>query len=127
MKKTTNKTTKKITVGLVASGAAAAAGYYFYGSPEAKSHRKIAAKWAAHLKDEVIKEVKNLKRPDSKSIATIVDHVAGKYNPAHPASTKDLKRAAKELKANWKTLELETKRTIRQNISRTKTAKKVVK
>ena len=31
---------------VAALAGAAAAGYYFYGSKDAKTHRKIAAKWA---------------------------------------------------------------------------------
>lgn len=115
----TNKTAMKVSTGLIAASvAAAAAGYYFYGSTKAKTHRKLAAKWATHMKDEIIREARNLKRIDPKSIAAVVDQVAKKYEATRSASADDLKRATKELKANWKVLELETKRTIRKTAAK---------
>jgi hypothetical protein len=72
------------------------------------------------MKEEVVKEVQNLKKSDPKAIAAIVDHVEKKYQEARGASAADLKRAAKELKANWKMLEAETKRAMRARASRAK-------
>ena len=87
MKKTkktkgTSKTAMEIGAGLVAVGAAAAAGYYFYGSKKAKSHRKIAAKWAVAMKNDVIKEAKHLEKTSPKAFAAIVDRVAETYRGA---------------------------------------------
>ena len=122
MEKTTTKgkTAMKIGAGLVAAGAAAAAGYYFYGSKKAKSHRKIAAKWATDMKNEVIKETKRLEQDGPKIFAAIVDRVAKKYQAARSVDAADLKRAANELKANWEMVQRETKRAVRKNVSRAK-------
>lgn len=128
-KKTTNmkKTAMGIGAGLVAAGAAAAAGYYFYGSQGAKKHRKTAVKWAADMKKEVIKEAKKLKQTGPKAFATIVDRVAKTYQGARSVDVAEVKRAAKELKANWDMIQRETKRTARKAVTRAKATVKRVK
>lgn len=104
MKKTTKKAVK-VSAGVAAATAvAAAAGYYFYASKNAKDHRKIAAKWAGEFKKKAIEEVKMLKKATPKAFGTIVDKAAKAY--AH-IDAKELKKAAKELKTNWKMVQAE--------------------
>ena len=103
MAKKAKKTSKgkiaaEIGAGLAAAGAAAAAGYYFYGSKAAKKHRKIAAKWAGDMKNEVIREAKSLKKINPKDFAKVVDTVASTYRGVASVNAADLKRAANELK-----------------------------
>lgn len=126
MKKTTGKgeTAMKIGAGLATAAAAAAAGYYFYASKNAKNHRKIAAKWAVAMKNEVVKEAKKLEKDSPKAFADIVDRVAKSYETVRSVDAKDLKRAVKELKANWNTVQREAKRTVKKSVS---SAKKTVK
>lgn len=120
------KTAMKVGAGLVAAGAAAAAGYYFYGSKGAKKHRKIAAKWATDMQKEVIREAKKLKKMGPKEYAALVDRVAATYQSVRSIQPADLKRAANELKANLAAVQKETKRTVRKSISRAKaTARRV--
>ena len=124
----TGKTAMKIGAGLLAAGAAATAGYYFYGSKNAKAHRKVAAKWATDMKKEVIKETKKLEKASPKAFAAIVDRVAKTYQDVRSVDVADVKRAANELKANWDMVQRETKRTARKSASRAKkTVKKVAK
>lgn len=125
--KNTRKTAIEIGVGLVAAGAAAAAGYYFYGSKNAKKHRKIAAKWATAMKKEVVEEAKNLKNTSPKAFATVVDRVAKTYQGIRSIDSIEVKRAAKELKANWDMIQRETKRTVRKSASRAKATVKRAK
>lgn len=120
----TGRTVMSVGAGLVAAGAAAAAGYYFYGSKNAKSHRKVAAKWATDMQREVIKETKRLKKANPKAIAAIVDRIAKTYQKARSVNVADVKRAATELKTNWNVIQKETKSTVRKGVSH---AKKVVK
>jgi len=110
----------EVGAGLIAAGAAAAAGYYFYGSPGAKKHRKIAAKWADDMKKEVVKEAKHLEKTSPKAFAAIVDRVAKTYQVARSVDAAEVRRAAKELKANWDTVKSEAKRTVRKSVSRAK-------
>lgn len=114
-------TAMKIGAGLVAAGAAAVAGYYFYGSAGAKNHRKVVAKWATDMKNDVLKETKRLEEASPKAFAAIVDRVAKVYQSAH---IQDVKRAADELKANWDMVQKDAKRTVRKSVSR---AKKVIR
>ncbi|MCR4333533.1 MAG: hypothetical protein NUV60_00710 [Patescibacteria group bacterium] len=109
-----------IGTGLAAAGAVAAAGYYFYGSKGAKKHRKIVMKWANDMKKEVVKEAKHLEKINPKAFSTIVDRVAETYQDVRSADVDEVKRAAKELKANWDKIQKETKHTIRKHVSRAK-------
>jgi hypothetical protein len=122
------KTKMKIGAGLIVAGAAAAAGYYFYASPKAKTHRKIVAKWATDMKKEVLVQTKKLKEVSPKAYEAIVDRVAKTYAIARSVDAKDLKRAAAELKANWKLVQGETKKVVRKAARKTVSdTKKVVK
>ena len=116
-----------IGAGLVAASAAAATGYYFYGSKDAKKNRKIAAKWATDMKKEVLKEAKRLENATPKTFAAVVDSIAKTYQTARSVNAADVKRAATELKANWETVQREAKRTIRKSSAQAKaSAKRVV-
>lgn len=110
----------KIGAGLVVAGAAAAAGYYFYGSKNAKKHRQIAAKWASNMKNEVVREAKSLKTLNAQDFAGIVDTVASSYQGVKSINAADLKRAVNELKSNWKLVQSEMKKGGRGDVSRAK-------
>lgn len=120
MKKTKNtgKTAVKVGAGLAVATVAAVTGYYFYGSKNAKSHRKIVAKWATDMKKEVIRETKHLEKVSPKAFSAIVDRVAKTYSIAQSVDSADLKRAVKELKENWDMVKRETKKTVRKSVSR---------
>ncbi len=98
-----------IGAGVLAAAAAAGAGYYFYGSRDASKHRRKAAKWADHMKKEVVKEAKVLRKLDQKAIALIVDRAAKSYEGMRNVKREDLMLAAHELKQNWKEIEKELK------------------
>ena len=115
----------EIGAGLAAAGAAAA-GYYFYGSKQAKKHRKIAAKWAGDMKKEVIREAKRAKNMNAKDFAKIVDAVAGTYRGVASVNAADLKRAANELKSNLKMVQREIQQTSRKSVSHAKVVGKRV-
>lgn len=124
-KKTTKgKVAAEIAAGLVAAGAAAAAGYYFYGSKKAKAHRKIAAKWAGDMKEEVVREVKQLKKVTPGQFAKVVDSVASTYRGVRSVNAEDLKRAAAELKSNWDMVQREVQDQGSKSTSRVKTVGK---
>ncbi|HQT83180.1 MAG TPA: hypothetical protein PLW99_03460 [Candidatus Paceibacterota bacterium] len=133
------KVAAEIAAGLAAAGAAAAAGYYFYGSKNAKKHQKAAVKWAQDMKKDVIRETKRLKAVSPKELAKVVDSVASTYYGVRSVTPADVKRAAKELKANLNMVRREVEKASRTDASRarvvgkralargTKTVKKVVK
>lgn len=116
------KVAAEIATGLAVAGAAAAAGYYFYGSKKAKAHRKIAAAWANDLKKEVIREAKRLRNATPKDFAKVVDTVAKTYLDARSVNAADVKRAAHELKSNWEMVQREARKTGRAGVSRAKAA-----
>lgn len=99
----TRKTKVALTAAALAA-AGAAAGYYFYGSKDAKQHRKIAAKWATDMKNEVVTQAKKVQDIDRKQVLALVDKAAKTYRSVRTLDQQELARAAKELKDNWREL-----------------------
>jgi hypothetical protein len=119
----TKKTAGAVGTGLgvlAAAAGAAAAGYYFYGSEDAEKNRKIAAKWAANMKADVIKQAKKVKNIDRKTLESIVVNAQRTYMAAKNMDQKEVTRAAKELKANWQEV-------MKELTKGTSSAKKAVK
>ena len=119
-KTSAGKVAAEVGAGLAAAGAVAAAGYYFYGSKDAKKHRKVAAKWATGMQKEVLKQAKKLPKVDAKSVSATVDAVVATYQGARSVNRDDLMRAAKELKANWKAVRDEATRSGKRSVARGK-------
>lgn len=126
----------EIGAGVLAVGAAAAAGYYFYGDKKAKKHRQAASKWAKGMKAQVVKEAKKVQKLDKKVIATIVDGAAAAYAGGRSVNAADVMSAASELKQNWEMIQKEAaaagriaKKTVKKaaNKPAKKAAKKAVK
>jgi hypothetical protein len=111
-----------IAAGTAAAAAAAGAAYYFYGSKHAKQHRSNAAKWAGHLKRDVMREVKKLKKIDDVAVRRLVDHAVETYKGGK-VTAEELRAAATELKRNWKKLRTEAK-SIPKRAAKKKTIKK---
>lgn len=96
---------KQVGIGagaLAAAAAAAAAGYYFYASKDAPKHRRIATRWASGLKREALREVKRLKQLDRAQVMSAIDAATAAYETARSVDPKELMRAARELKNNWR-------------------------
>ncbi len=91
--------------------ATAAAGYYFYGSKDAKQHRNAAAAWARGLKRTAVKEIKLLKKVDQKAILKAIAAATEIYEGAKDVNRSELMTAARELRTNWKSLMAEASRT----------------
>ncbi|MEQ1499784.1 MAG: hypothetical protein ABL917_00215 [Parcubacteria group bacterium] len=111
-------------IGLVAVGAALAAGYYFYVSDNAKKNRKMVASWATSMKDEIMDKANDLKEGLNKeSLMGVIDEVAKNYYMAKNVTKEDVGMVVKELKDNWSRVmeELkESKKTAQTKISKVK-------
>lgn len=113
---------------LAAAAAAAAAGYYFYASKDAKKHRKIAVKWAGGLKKEAVKQAKKVGAMSRADVSKAVAAAAAAYEGVKSIDTKELARAAKELKDNWQEIVVEVGATAgKKKKSIKKAVKKAVK
>lgn len=114
---------------LAAAGAAAAAGYYFYASENAPKNRKIAAKWAADMKRDVVKEAQKLKRIDKAAVMKLVNQAQAAYAKNGPKIDKEaLLKAASELKKHWDEIRDEADTAVHSvKKTVTKTAKKAAK
>lgn len=113
-----------LTIAGLAAAGAAAAGYYFYASPKAKQHRKIASKWATDMKKEVVAQTKSLEKATPRAVNTVVDRVAKAYAIMRSVDASELKRAAQELKSNWEMIQSEARKGSRKAV---KTARKTVR
>lgn len=100
----------RLTRGVLAAAALAAAGYYFYASKNAKKNRQVAAKWAIDMKRDVVKRAKALKNVDRAAVAAIVEQSARAYKGVRGLDRGEVERAAKELKKNWQKIAAELKR-----------------
>ncbi len=106
-KDTNNTTAKRAALGvgaLAAAAAAAAAGYYFYASEDAPKNRRIAAKWARDMKNDIAKQAKKVKDLDRTQMMALIDGAAAAYKTARDIDPKELSRARKELRDNWQDL-----------------------
>ncbi len=108
---------------LAAAAVAGAAGYYFYGTKNAKKHQHAASSWAKGLKRDVLKQAKALKHIDAKTVAKVVDQAAAAYKTAKGVNAKDLAHATSELKSNWNSV----KRELAPSAAVKKAVKKVTK
>ena len=100
----------RLTKGVLAAAALAAAGYYFYASKNAKKNRQVAAKWAADMKRDVGKRARALKNVDRAAVAAIVEQSARAYKGIRGLDRGEVERAAKELKKNWQKIAAEMKK-----------------
>jgi hypothetical protein len=96
--------------GIAAAAAAAGAGYYFYWSKQAKQHRKVASKWAADLKDEVVAQAKRARELERDTVEAIVDKAAAAYRGVKSIDAAQLVQAVAELKENWEEIRREMSR-----------------
>jgi hypothetical protein len=131
---TNGNITKKQAAGLGALAATAvtagatAVGYYFYASKDAVKHRKIAAKWASSLKDDVIKQARKMKAFDKKMLTAVITEASKKYAAMNAIDKKDVAQAVKELRANWQNVAAEIQRGAKKTAKIVnKTAHKMVK
>lgn len=93
-----------IVAGVLAATGAAAAGYYFYGAKDAKKHRKAAVVWAQDMRKEIQKEAKRVRSLDMSVMHDVIDRISGAYAEARKVDPAEIRRAADELKGNWKKL-----------------------
>ena len=92
---------------LATAAAVAAAGYYFYASKDAKKNRKLAAKWADGMKKKTLVQVKKMEGMSRADVLAAIDTAAAAYENVRSVDVKELARAAKELKNNWREIVLE--------------------
>lgn len=121
-----SSTKTKVAVSTLAL-TAAAAGYYFYGSKNAKKHREATSAWAKGLKKEVVEKAKLAKNVTPAMIQTIANEAAKIYQHEKNVKVEDLKNAVKELKSNWERVAEEAQKTKKAAKKTVKVAKKAAK
>ena len=88
---------------MFAAGAVAAtAGALFLYGKNAKRNRRVIRGWTMKIKGEVVDELERMREVDQKVYHRLVDDIAAKYARLPHIDTKDVEKAAKELKSHWK-------------------------
>lgn len=91
-----------VGVGVAAAAAAAAAGaYWFYGSKDAKAHRKQAKSWMLKARAEVMERVEALPDINKDTYLAIVQEVLSRYANAKGVTAAELAAVTKDLKGTW--------------------------
>lgn len=92
---------KIAAAGAAALAAAAATAYYFAFDKGAKKHRDAAKTWASKAKEEVIKELKQLKTVTKPAYETAVKQVVKKYGEYEKAAPAEITALQKNLMSHW--------------------------
>lgn len=109
-RKTDNKTA--IGVGIVIAGIAAAAGAYYFSTPEGKKKRKEIKGWMLKAKGEVMERLEDVEEINREAYEKIVDEVVKGYKKLKRVDAKELAMLALELKSQWEDIKAEAKRDI---------------
>ena len=105
-------------LGLAASAAAIAAGYYFFGKG-GKAHRKEASVWGEKAKQELLKRIKDMKEVSKDNYQAALDEVLEKFKGLKNVDPDELKTFGKELMEHWEKISKEA-----EKLTKNTTAKK---
>ncbi len=96
----------KAGAGVLAAAALAAAGAYLLS--DKTRQRKLKA-WAAKAKQEVAKHLKTASRMGEAEYKRIVDRAVKRYGGLHKVNSREVARAAQELKEEWQRIRKDAK------------------
>ncbi len=89
-------------LGITAAVAAAAGGYFLYGSKNAAKNRKAVKSWALKAKADVLEGLEKAKNMSQEEYEQLVETVVAGYALAKSASKAELSDFKKEMKDHWK-------------------------
>lgn len=94
----------------IATGIAAAivGGYLLY--KHAEPHRRRAKAWVAQARKEAAQQVKKMKRVGAAEYGRIVEKAVRHAGALYEANAPELKRAAADMKSEWKHIQAEVKK-----------------
>ena len=110
IKKTTSKAVMSnkqaigLGLGITAAVAAAAGGFFLYGSKNAAKNRTTVKSWALKAKAEVLEGIEKAKDMSQAEYEQLIDAVVGTYLTAKTASKTELSTFKKEMKDHWQGL-----------------------
>lgn len=91
-------------LGITAAVAAAAGGFFLYGSKNAAKNRKAVKSWALKAKAEVLEGIETAKDMTQEEYEQLINTVATTYLTAKSASKNELSEFKKEMKEHWQGL-----------------------
>ena len=99
-----NKQAITLGLGITAAVAAAAGGFFLYGSKNANKNRKAVKSWALKAKAEVLEGIETAKDMSQEEYEQLINTVATTYLTAKSASKNELSEFKKEMKEHWQGL-----------------------
>ena len=97
-----NKQAIGLGLGITAAVAAAAGGYFLYGSKNAAKNRKVVKSWALKAKADVLEVMEKAKNMTQEEYEQVIETVVAGYAAAKSASKNELADFKKEMKEHWK-------------------------
>ncbi|MCK5026997.1 MAG: hypothetical protein KAS07_01120 [Candidatus Pacebacteria bacterium] len=91
--------------GLALVAAAAAAGYFLYGSKEGARNRKKVKGWMLKAKGEVLENIEKLKKIDEEDYNKIIDKVSDKYAKVKNLDSDEVYALMDDMRRHWKRIQ----------------------
>ena len=91
--------------GLAVLVAAAAAGYFLYGSKEGAKNRKKVKGWTLKAKGEVLEKIEKLKKVDEEDYNNIINKVGEKYAKVKNIDSDEVYAMMGDLRKHWKNIQ----------------------
>ncbi|HVN26811.1 MAG TPA: hypothetical protein VMT99_04165 [Candidatus Paceibacterota bacterium] len=99
--KKSNRQAAEIGAGVVTAAALAAAAAYWVSQKTTKTQRAKAKAWLMKAKKEIAKNASSARSFGQGEYQRIVDRAIEKYGSLEDMSVRDMKNAARDLKAEW--------------------------
>jgi len=119
-------------LGIAVIAAAAAAGFFLYGSKNSTKNRQKIKGWSLKAKGEVLEKIEKLKDVSEDEYNKIIDSVSEKYSKMKNMDEEEVQESMDELRKYWKNIkkEIEPKKKEVKKVAKkvvNKAAKEVAK
>ena len=91
--------------GLALIAAAAAAGYFLYGSKEGAKNRKKVKGWMLKAKGEVLEQIEKLKNVNEEDYNKIIDKVSEKYSKVKNIDGEEVRSMMEDMRKHWRKIQ----------------------
>ncbi len=126
MKNTKNNNNMTMAVGITGLFASALLGAHFlFNTEKGKKSLKHLKSWSFKMKGDLLEKLEKAKNIDENTYHIIVDDLVAKYQKIKGMTVEEIAEISKELKANWKKIKDEAKKT--QQLSSGKSERPVAK
>ncbi len=111
--KKSNRHVAEIGAGVVTAAALAAAAAYWLSEKTTKQQRTKAKAWIAKARQEIARHAATARHFGEGEYKKIVDQTLKKYGSIEDVSVADIIKTGRELKAEWKRIQLHAKKAVK--------------